>query len=404
MNKGPLQGVRIADFTQLWAGAFSTALLAIMGAEAIKIESMRRVDPSRTLSITTRQTFGSPDESAIFNDINLNKLSVTIDLSNPKGIELAKRLVKISDIAAQNFRPGVMDRLGLGYDVLKEVKPDIIMLSSSAVGGTGPERFYGGFAPSFAALGGVAELTGYADGEPHAMSGRIDLMSAFTASFAMLAALNHRQRTGEGQHIDLSSTETVAVFVGDALMDYTMNKRIQRRKGNKDDIMAPHNCYRCKGDDKWVSIAIGTDAEWRSFCDAIGNPDWTRDERFADAYSRKGNEDELDRLVSQWTMEHTHYEVMEILQRAGVACGPSANPAEIATDPHLKERDFFVEIDHPEMGKGVYGRLPLRIDGAHIGNYSPAPLLGEHNGYVFGELLGIPQGEIDRLIEEETIY
>jgi len=404
MKKHALEGVRVADFSWAWAGAHIGTLLALLGADVIKIESRGQYDGARMFSLTTGQYFSEPDHSPVFNDINLNKMSVNLDLKQPKGVELANELVKISDIVTQNMRPGVMDRLGLGYEALKEVKPDIIVLSSSSQGATGPERSYIGYAPSFAALSGLAYITGYPDGPPVALPGEIDLMSATTSAFAVLAALNYRQRTGEGQHIDLSSSEATSVFLGEVLMDYAMNGRIPSRRGNQDEFMAPHNCYRCKGDDNWVSIAIANDQEWRAFCEATGSPDWVKDERFSDTYNRWQNQEELDRLVESWTVNFTHYEVMGILQSVGVAAIPSFNSEELFNDPHLRARHFWAEVDHPVIGKQTVVAPQWKLSRTPAQVRCHGPLMGEHNQHVFGELLGIPLSEIKRLIEERVIY
>jgi len=402
MNRYALDGVRIADFCWLWAGAYATGLLALLGAEVIKIESMARPDPSRKMTLT--QAFEGIDHSPIFNSINLNKLSVSLNLKQPEAVVLAKKIVQISDVASENMRPGAMDSIGLGYDVLKEVKPDIIMLSSSAFGAEGPLRRYGGYAPSFACYSGLAHLTGYSDGPPNPMTGSTDLMSATTSAFAIMAALNHRQHTGQGQHIDMASVESLAVFTGDALMEYIMNGRVQSRNGNHDRIMAPHNCYRCRGDDKWVSIAVATDEEWQAFCNAAGHPEWASDERFADTYSRWKNERELNDLIGEWTVNYTHYEVTEILQKAGVAAIPSFSNEEIFSDPHFKARELAVEVEHPSMGKQVVLGPPWRLSETPARVTKSAPTMGENNEYVFGEILGMSGKEIARLIEEEIIY
>lgn len=404
MNKAILDGVRIADFTWVWAGPYGTMLLALMGAEVIKIESARRIDSSRQSSLTMGVVFKSLDESPVFNTLNLNKFGVTLDLSQPKGVELAKKIVKLSDVAAENMRPGVMERLGLGYEALKAIKPDIIYLSSSAYGTRGPYRSYTGYAPNFAAFSGVAHLTGYRDGPPTTLTGSTDLRSATTSAFALLAALYYRQRTGKGQYIDLSSTESLSVLVGELLMDYTMNQRVRSRNGNHDDVMVPHNCYRCKGEDKWVSIAVATDEEWEALCRAMGNPDWTKDERFADAYSRWENQEELDKLIGAWTINRTHYEVMDILQKVGVAAMPSFSAAELFNDPHFKERRLTAEVEHPRMGKQIVIGAPWQISDSPPSVRRASPLLGEHNEYVFGELLGMSRQEIARLEEEKVLY
>lgn len=404
MNRFALEGVRVADFTWVWAGPYAVMLLAYMGAEIIKIESRQRLDSSRKGSITLGKSFDDLESSPVFNNINLNKLSVTLNLSHPKGAELAKRIVGVSDVAAQNMRPGALDRLGLSYEVLSQVKPDIIMLSSSAYGATGPFREYSGFAHHFSAFSGLASMTGYPDGEPNTLTGATDIISATTSAFAVLAALNYRQRTGKGQHIDLSSSETLSVLIGDAFMDYFMNHRLPSLSGNRDSIMAPHNCYRCRGEDKWVSIAVATDAEWEALCQVMGNPEWAKDERFSNNYSRWQNQEELDRLIGQWTVNYTHYEVMERLQSAGVAAMPSFSAEELFNDPHLKSRELTTEIEHPALGKQVVLNPPWKLSETPARITRAAPLLGEHNDYVFGELLGMSKKEISQLTEEKVIY
>jgi benzylsuccinate CoA-transferase BbsF subunit len=404
MSRLPLEGIRIADFTWAWAGPYATMLLAFMGAEVIKIETNKRPDHSRLRALATGLGSKDPDLSPIFNDLNLNKMSITLDLAQPKAVVLAKKLVGISDVAAENFRPGVMDRLGLGYDILKECKPDIVMLSSSSVGALGPESKYAGYAPIFAAHGGLAHLTGYPNARPVPLMGSSDLRSAATSAFAILIALYHRALTGEGQHIDLSSIETISVLIGDALLDYIMNGRIAIRKGNCDEIMAPHNCYPCQGEDKWVSIAVVTDEEWRSFCDALGNPSWTKEEEFSDAYRRWQNQEKLDRLIGEWTIKYTHYEVTERLQQAGVAAMPSFDGTELFQDTHIKERGLTTEVTHPKIGKRVVLAPPWKFSDTPAQISRRGPLLGEHNEYVFCDLLGISKSEIAQMEEEGIFY
>ncbi|MDY6908184.1 MAG: CoA transferase [Chloroflexota bacterium] len=402
MNSSALEGVRIADFSWAWAGPYAATILSLLGAEVIKVESMKRLDHVRLRALGFGH-FRGVDHSPFFNDLNLNKKSITLDLTNPRAVEVAKRLVAISDVAMQNMRPGVIDRLGLGYEALREVKPDIVYLSSSACGATGPDREYIGYAPTFGALGGAVYLAGYPDCPPQQMMGSIDLRSAVTAAFAIIAALCHRQRTGQGQHIDLSSQETISILLGDAIMDYTMNGRVRQRRANRDDIMAPHNCYPCR-DGKWVTIAVASDEEWQALCAAVGSPAWAGDERFGDAFGRHRHQEEIDRHLEEWTRERSPYEVMALLQGAGVAAFPSFDSRGLSQDPHLEARGIFTEMEHPVMGSRVVvaphwkmSETPARID-------RPAPLLGEHNGYVLGELLGMSAGEIAELEGEGAIY
>ncbi|MGD0114492.1 MAG: CoA transferase [Dehalococcoidia bacterium] len=400
----PLEGVRILDFTWAWAGPQATLLLALLGAQVIKVESRRRLDHSRLRSLVAGRSMGGPDESFIFNTLNLNKLSLTLNLSKPEAIEIARSLAKISDVVTQNMRPGVLDRLGLGYEDLKAIKPDIILLSSSAVGSTGPERLYTGYAPTFAAMGGMAYITGRAGGRPAPLMGTIDLRVGSTGAFAVLAALYHRKQTGRGQHIDLSSAEAVSSLMGDVFMDYTMNGRVQERAGNNDRAMAPHNVYACKGDDQWVSIAVGTEDEWRALCGVIGDERLRRDERFADEAGRWQNREALDEIIREWTRERAPLDIMQVLQAAGVPAMPVYAGEEIVVDRHVVERGIIQEVDHPLMGvKRVLGP-PWRLSKTPARIMRPGPLLGQHNDYVLGELLGMPKDEIERLTAEEVLY
>jgi benzylsuccinate CoA-transferase BbsF subunit len=404
MNRDALKGVRVADLSWVWAGPLATLLLSFLGAEVIKIESRKRIDQTRHGSITTGDDFPDYNASPIFNNANLNKKSITLDLSRSEGAELAKRIVAKSDLVVENMRPGVMDKLGLAYKDLVKVRPDIIMLSSAGFGSSGPYREYAGYAPIFAAFGGMAYLTGYEDGEPNTMSGVMDLRVGTVSASALLAALIHRQMTGEGQYIDLSCSECVSALVGAELMEYTMNKKSPFRCGNQDSIMAPHNCYRCKGNDKWVSIAVATDEEWNAMCHVMGNPEWSKDEAFSSVYSRWKNRVELDRHIAEWTINYTHYEVMTMLQSAGVAAMPSLNAEEILSDPHIKARGVIHEVEHPVMGKKVVLNPAWKLSDtpARVGKASP--LLGEHNEEVFGGLLGMSKEEMKKLEEEKIIY
>jgi len=398
-----LSGVRIIDFTRYAAGPQITLLLAHMGAEAIKVETMVDLDHFRREESAV--VWGSTKAAVdCFNSLNVNKMSITLNLKTSRGVELAKRLIRICDVVVDNFKAGVMDRLGLGYPVLKKIKPDIIMLSASSHGTVGPESSYIAYAVTMGALSGASEVTGYEGGAPTIMRSSADLRPGTAAAFAILAALNYREQTGEGQFIDFSAREAISCGIGELIMDYTMNGRVRTRNGNRDDIMAPHNCYRCKGGDKWVSIAVGNDKEWAALCRAMGNPAWATDERFADQFSRWKHQDQLDVLIGEWTAQHTHYEVMDILQKEGVAAVPAFSNEELFNDPHCKDRECFVSVNHPEEGEMYVVAPPWKFSETPAKVTSAAPLLGQHNEYVFGELLGIPKDEISRLVAEKVLY
>jgi benzylsuccinate CoA-transferase BbsF subunit len=375
----------------------------LLGAEVIKVESRRRLDHTRLRSLMTGPTMTSPDHSVIFNDLNVGKLSLTLNLSQPEAVEIAKRVARISDVVIQNMRPGVMDRLGLGYDDLKAVKPDIIMLSSSAVGSSGPERTYTGYAPTFAAMGGHAYITGFADGPPMPLSGAVDLRVGTTSAFAILAALHYRARTGRGQHIDLSSTEAVSALIGHVFMDYSMNGRVQTRAGNRDHLMAPHNCYRCLGDTRWVTIAVASDEEWDALRRVVGDSR-LEDGRFADAAGRRQNQEALDQLIGEWTASRSQEEVTQALQKAGVAAMPVLDGPTLVRDPQLRARGVLQPLNHRAVGEMLTVTPPWKFSRTPAQISSPGPLLGQHNQYVLGELLGMSGEEIERLVAEEVVY
>lgn len=402
----PLAGVRVLDFSWVWAGPYATMLLAMMGAEVIKIESEGRMDLMRRVVVWPLfEPAPRPvpiNQGMIFNSINMSKLGATINLERPEGIELVKRLVAVSDVVLENMRPGIMDRLGLGYDALCRVNPRLVMLSSSARGATGPESQYAGYATVHHAVGGASYITGYPDGPPSTTLGDVDLMNATAAAYAVIAALYHREETGEGQYIDFSQCEGVSSTIGEVLLDYEMNGRSPGRMANADPFLAPHNVYRCWGVDRWLAIAVETDEEFRALAQVIGRPELADDPRFAQAPARKRNEAELDAVISEWTRVRDRDLAARMLCEAGVAAAPSRTGEELFHDPHLRARGAFVRIDHPEVGARELVGLPWKMSDCEP-VVRHAPLLGEHNDYVFRELLGLPEGEVARLQEEGVI-
>ncbi len=403
MARAPLEGVRILDFTWAWAGPQATLMLGMLGAEIIKVESHRRLDHTRMRSLMTGPTLAGPDHSVIFSDLNANKLSVTINLAQPQAPDVVKRIVQVCDVVMENMRPGVMERLGIGYEALRQVKPDIIMLSSSAVGNTGPERSFVGYAPTFAALSGLTHITGHPDGPPMPLSGAVDLRVGTTSAFAILAALCYRQRTGKGQYIDLSSTEAVSTLIGEKLLEYSITGRPPTREGNRDPIMAPHNCYSCQGEKQWLSIAVADDEEWRALC-CVLDDDRLNDERFADGYGRWRHQDQIDAIIAEWARDRTREEAAEALQKAGVAAMPVLDGRALAQDAQVKARGLLQKITHPLIGERLEVGPPWKFSRTPAGIRRPSPLLGEHNQYVLGDLAGMSQDEIDRLTEEGALH
>ena len=394
---GPLKGVRILDFTWAWAGPHGTHLLASMGAEIIKVESRKRPDHSRIRSIATGPSYNGINAAPWFNDINPNKLSLSLDLKNPEAIKIIKDLVRHCDIVTNNFRPGVMEKLGLSYEVLKEIKPDIIMASSSLNGTEGPERGYGGYAPNFSALGGLSYLTGRAGEPPSSIAGRSDLISGVYLAFAAVVALCYRQRIGEGLNMDVSSREVLAASVGEAFMEYAVTGSIPVQEGNIDEKLAPHNCYPCIGQDSWISIAVGYDEEWKALCRSMGEPLWALEERFQTQEGRIRHREELDVHVGEWTKSQNRDNLIILLQEAGVAAFGSLSNKDLWEDPHIRSRNIWLSLKPHLMDERAmvgppfhFSKTPARLD-------RPAPLMGEHNHYVLGEILGLSDEKIHEL-------
>ncbi|MFH1087319.1 MAG: CoA transferase [Chloroflexota bacterium] len=403
-TKPPLHGIRIVDFGQTIIGPWAAQLLAIMGAEVIKVESHENMDTVRSYAPFANDV-QTPNSSALFNNLNFSKKSCTLNLKHPEGIRLAKQLVSISDIAIENFSVGVMDRLGLAYEALRQIKPDIIMVSCSFVGQGGPHRNHRAYGNTAQAYSSLTALTGYLDGKPRGLGGTwADPVGGEFAALAALAALLYRQKTGKGQFIDVSMTEAILTMLPEAIMDYATNDINRTCMGNRDDLMAPHGVYRCRGDDRWVAIAVSTEQEWRSLAGTLGSLPWTNDKRFSHMRERLSSQDELDSLITTWTSTRTNVQVMEALQQAGVAAGPCFDQQQLVDNHHLRERELLIEVDHPEAGRRLGLRLPWRTSEDMHFVYGHAPLLGQHNEYVFCQLLGLSKDAMSRLVEEKVIH
>ena len=402
MSNGPLSGVRVADFSVHAAGPFAGLMLSELGAQVIKIESSARLDITRR----THVMYGKPPSS--FEQINANKMSACLNLKEPRAVELALELVRVSDLVLENFRPGVMDRLGIGYSALKEVKPDIILVSLSSNGQTGPERNYAGYAPMFAALGGLGHLTGYPDAPPVELRHGMDHTGGMLAAFAAVAALCGKRNIDpgaySGQHVDVSIRDMGSSFIGPALLDYAMNGREAMRQDNRDDTGTHQGVYRCRGDDAWVSISVSSEEEWHGLVCAMGNPDWAQGSRFGDGFRRWKESDTLDELIELWTCQHTPAEVTGLLQAHGVAAAASVTPDQLITDNHLLERNAFPLITHTEKGQQRAVGPPWRLAStpALIDRWTPD--LGENNLEVFSGILGLNESEVRHLQKSKVIW
>ena len=389
-NELPLKGVRVLDLSWIIAGPTATRFLALMGAEVIKVGSARRPDPS---------TRGAP-----FQAYNQSKLYAALNISRPEGLELAMRLVSVSDIVIENFAAGVIERLGLGYDALRQAKADIIMLSSSGTGHSGPDKDYVAYGSLLQYYTGWNAISGYPNSEPIKGGLWADPWVGMELAMVAAAALNHRAATGEGNYVDFSMAEALTASIPEALLDYQMNDRVPEPMGNADTQHAPHNVYRCKGNDRWLAIAVTGDEEWQSLCKTIGRRDLADDDALSDVQGRRMQRDRIDAAITAWTLERDDYEAMHALQNAGVSAAPYLSPERVFTDPQLREGGFFSTHTASDGKPHDLPALGWRFDGGPEPRITAAPVLGQHNDYVYGELLGLSDDEIAKLIEDQIIY
>ncbi len=397
-----LEGIRVIDFTWAFVGPQTTKTLADCGAEVIKIESATRPGFWRTMGPFKNNEPGL-DNSFPFGIFNTNKLSATLNLAYPKGVEIAKDLIAESDVVVDNFSGGTMDRMGLGYEELRKVKPDIIMLSACMHGQTGPYSAHPGFGNQLTALCGFSHISGWPDREPVDLGAYTDTVAPMFNVLAISAALDYRRRTGKGQYLDMAEFECGLHFMGPQLLDYTINKRSADRRGNYCSYAAPHNVYPCKGDQEFCAIAVYTDEEWEGFCKVLGNPEWTKDAKFSTLQARKENETELDAKVSEWTLNLAPDEAMDLLQAAGVPAGTRKLQMDMQTNnPQLEARQGFMPVDHSVLGRQNVRRPPYLFSKAGY-EMRPAPLIGEHTEYVFKEILGMTNVQLEELVIEGVI-
>jgi len=403
-----LKDIRVLDLGTYFAGPNCAWHLATMGAEVIKIESCRHPDPLR---IAAREVYpgGEPGErpwnrSGMINERNRNKYGITLDLTASRGKEIFLRLIKISDVVVENFQAGVMKRLGMDYPVLAEANPKIILLSLSSQGLTGPEKDYRSFGPTLEQTSGLLSITGY-PGEPPYISSLAfpDLVAGTLGPGLILAALRHVRRAGKGVHIDLSQRESATNVIGEVIMDYVMNQRLWEPMGNRHPFMTPHGCYRCKGEDSWVTIAVSSDEEWRQLCGIMARTELAEDSRFLNALARHKHQEKLDKIIEEWTRGQDHYDIQAKLQEVGIAAGAVLDTRELFDDPHLGERQFFEKVTHPEAGTSLHPGTPIRLSKMPEGTHMPAPCLGEHNTYIYNKLLGLSDAEIAELEGEGLI-
>tara|TARA_B100000749_G_scaffold40630_1_gene27803 strand:- start:721 stop:2031 length:1311 start_codon:yes stop_codon:yes gene_type:complete len=393
---------------QLIAIPFAMKMLADMGAQVIRLESVARLESYRSDSVYQNDISGEFwNKGANFYEQNRNKLGVTLDLSKPEGLQVLRNLVSIADVFSENFTPRVIKNFGLEYGDLRKIKPDIIMVSSTGYGFYGPWSNFGATGPATEGAAGLAYQTGYLGGGPvMAEIPYTDYTSGEHTVFAVMAALMHRLRTGQGQFVDISQTQATSSTIPEVLMDFSANGRSGQRFGNQDTVMSPHGCYPCRGDDRWITIAVATDEEWQAVCRVLGQNGWAADPRFNDSFSRWKNRDELDALIGTVTSTWDAHELMHALQKDGVAAGAVLDSKDLLFDPHLGQRNFYEVVTHHES-TGIpplpYAGRPWKLSKTPAVNSQPAPLMGEHNNLVLSGLLGKTAEEMAELEEAGII-
>ena len=401
---GPLDGVRIADFTWITAGPTATRLLADLGAEIIKIEP---VTGDRARDRNLADGIPGVNRGGHFNNVNRGKLGITLDMSRPEGRELARRLFRVSDATINNFSSGVMDRWGLGYERLRQEQPGFIMVQMAGFGRTGPYRDLVSYGPTLSTLSAFTTLTAYRDGGPMGIGfAYADLMAGMTGALAVLMALMARLRTGRGQYIDLAQFDANVALLETVVLEWSANRRVRRPDGARADHYGavPHGNYPCVGEDHWCAIAVFDETQWQALLRVLGDPSWGQDERFRSPLARRAHADALDQLLGEATRRWERYDLMARLQAAGVPAGVVQDGEDLLErDPHLRERGFYVRTDHPELGEFAVQGTPPRFSHTPARVRHGAPTLGQHCDAVYGELLGLSAGEMEDLRQRGVI-
>ncbi len=403
MEKRPFEGVKILQLCWAGVGVYSLNFLSHYGTTTIRVETSTRPDPVRCFApfVPTNKE-GEPvglERSAFYSITHTApEYGVSLNFRHPEAVAIFKKLVAWADVVGEGFPAGVMDKLGLDYEGLRKINPEVIMMRTCGYGHTGPMASQPGFGSILTAVTMMDTIVGWPDRPPVPPSSYYtDQLSPMYAALAIMVALDYRRRTGKGQYIDHAQIEAGLNYMTPLLLNYEVNRRELALTGNKCDYAAPHGVYRCRGEDRWVAIAVMTDEEWHSFEQAIGNPDWVKDPKYAKAADRVKNSDELDRLVESWTVNLSPEQVMTTLQAAGVGAGVVANAQDLDEDAQLNHYHYYRELEHPYMGKlRYYHPVGIKLSRAEAEVKRPV-LLGEHTDYVCTRILGMPQEEVDRL-------
>ncbi len=411
----PLEGIRVIDLTKIVAGPNATRMLASMGAEVIRVEwhDQRALDLLRMLRPSVPG--GAPDSvnrSGLFNNLNAGKYGITLNMSLPQGRDLFKRLIAKAAVLCENYSPDQMEKWGLGYSELKQINPGLIYLQITGMGKSGTYNAYRSVGPTAQALSGLTHMSGLPEPMPPAGWGYsyLDHSTGYFGAILVLAALMNRRRTGQGCYIDLSQTETGLMLSGTAILQAQATSKPTERYGNRMPFTdwAPHGAFRCRGNDEWIAISVQNDEQWAQLVELMGSPAWARSSRFARAADRKAQEDELERLLSEFTKVHDRYELMEQLQRRGIPAAAVQNAADrCERDPQLKSRGYFTPLPQSEIGTWPVEEFPAKTESTPLSVGGPpgraAPLLGEDNDYVYREILGLTPQEIAALREDWVI-
>ncbi len=422
MPQAPLKNIRVLDLSRVFAMPFAGANLADLGAEVIKIDTCQTQFMDSTRTITGPFPDNQPGElwweqGGTFQMLNRGKRSLTLDLRSVESQVIIKDLVRVCDVVLENFTPRVLARFGLDYESLRAMKPDLIMVSNTGYGHSGPWSSFGAMASALEPTHGTGAFMGYMEEGPEGRltEGQVpskmgnsysDFLATWTALGALMAALLRRARTGEGQWIDLAMYQTGTTVIGTGLLDFTFNGRRTQRIGNRHSFWSPHGVYPCQGHDQWVAIAVRDENDWLALCQAMGQPEIASDPRFSDPIDRRRNQEELDEIIATWTAAQTSYQVMDSLQGGGVPAGPVLTSKQALTDPHYLDRGFFETVHNPAevdlRPKGYVGR-GWKFSKSEAAIKGPAPRLGEANDYILRELLGMEPGRLKTLEDEWTI-
>lgn len=393
-----LADVKVLDLMWAIAGPAVTRVLADYGATVVRVESTKRTDVCRTVAPFHDLPPG-PESAVLFHNVNAGKLMVTLDLTNPAGHEIMLDLVRWADVVCEAYTPGTMRTLGLDYESLRQVKPDLIMLSTCLMGQTGPLASYAGFGNLSASITGFGLLCGWPDRAPAGPFGAYtDYVAPRFSTAMLLAALDHRRRTGEGQHLDVSQAEASIHFLGPAMLDYTVNGRVQTPAGNDDPDAVPHGVYPAAGDERWLAIAVRDDRDFAALCTAIGEPALASDARFATLAARRAHRAELDAVLAAWTRGQDALAAADALQAAGVPASVAASSRDLLEDPQLVHREHIRRLPHPTYGTTPIEASRFRLSRTPAEIRYDAPTLGRDNQHVLEHVLGYDEERITELV------